>query len=97
MYAEKLVKSAGNAQKLLKGPYKNFLIAVAMFYWGEGNKKICEFINSDGKMIKLYLTVLRKLFNIPEKNIKPTMRIFSGMNRTKCLNYWSHITKISKK
>jgi len=84
------------AQELLKSPNKNFLIAITMLYWGEGSKKVCEFINSDGKMIKLYLTVLRKTFNIPEKDIKPTMRIFSGMDKKECLNYWSHITKISK-
>ncbi len=84
------------AQELLEGLNKNFLIAIAMLYWGEGSKKVCEFINSDGKMIKLYLTVLRKVLNISEKDIKPTMRIFSGMDKKECLNYWSRITKISK-
>lgn len=84
------------AQELLKSPNKIFLIAIAMLYWGEGSKKVCEFINSDGKMIKLYLAVLRKAFNIPEKDIKPTMRIFTGMDKKECLNYWSRITKISK-
>lgn len=93
---KKWEKAQTTARKLLQGPNKDFLIAIAMLYWGEGSKKVCEFINSDGKMIKLYLVILRKVFSIPEKIIKPTMRIFSGMNKKECLNYWSSITKISK-
>jgi len=84
------------AKKLLRGPNREFLIAIAMLYWGEGSKKVCEFINSDGTMIKLYLGILRKILNISEKSIKPTLRIFTGMDRVGCLNYWSRITKIPK-
>jgi len=58
-----------------------------MLYWGEGSKKVCEFINSDGKIIETHLFILRTLLKIPEELIKPTMRIFSGMARAKCLNY----------
>ncbi len=84
------------AKKLIKGPQKHLAIAIAMLYWGEGSKKVCEFINSDGKMIQIYLTIIRKGFGIPEKMIKPTMRVFSGMNKGECLQYWSKTTKIAK-
>lgn len=47
-------------------------------------------------MIQTYLVVIRNVFNIPEIMIKPTMRIFSGMNKNECLRYWSQITKIPK-
>jgi len=67
-----------------------------MLYWGEGTKRECKFINSDERIIKSYLTVLRDVFNVPEEFIKPTMRIYSGMNRKKCLNHWSRVTKIPK-
>ena len=83
-----------HAEELLKSPNKNLSIAIAMLYWGEGNKKRCEFINSDGRMIRSYLLILRRVFNIQEKDIMPTLRIFSGMSRTECLNYWSNVTKI---
>jgi len=86
----------GAAQVLLRGPYRELAIAIAMLYWGEGSKKTCEFINSDGKMIKIYLHFLRNALKIPKENIKPTMRIFSGMNRKKCLDYWSQISAIPK-
>ncbi|KPJ55923.1 hypothetical protein AMJ49_06085 [Parcubacteria bacterium DG_74_2] len=94
---EKNLKEAQKcAQKLLQGPNRDILIMIAMLYWGEGTKKVCEFINSDGKIIKSYLTGLRKVFNIPEKSIKPTIRIYAGMNKKECLNYWSCVTKIPK-
>lgn len=87
-------KARTYACELLQGPHREFAIAMAMLYWGEGSKKRCEFVNSDGKIIQVYLLALRKVFNIPEKNIRPTLRIFSGMNRLKCLNYWSKTTGI---
>jgi len=84
------------ANELLCGPQREFAIIVAMLYWGEGTKKVCEFVNSDGKMIKCYLGILRNVFNIPEEFISPTLRIFSGMDRKECIDYWSDITGIPK-
>ncbi len=71
-------------------------VIISMLYWAEGNKKVCEFINSDGKMVELYLFIIRKVIKIEENRIKPTMRIFTGMDEEECLNYWSKITAISK-
>lgn len=84
------------AQKLLQGPNRDLVITIAMLYWGEGSKRQCEFINSDERIIKSYLIILRKVLNIPEEAIKPTMRIYSGMDERKSLNFWSHVTKIPK-
>ena len=89
-------KAREQAEGLLKSHNRDLIIAIAMLYWGEGSKKSPELINSDGLMIKTYLGILRKVFNIPEEKIKPTIRIFSGMNKIECLNYWSRITEISK-
>ena len=91
-----LEKARKYAQKLLQSSTRELSIIIAMLYWGEGSKKRCEFINSDGRIIETYLIVLRDIFNIQEEFIKPTMRIYSGMNRKECLNYWSRITKIPK-
>ena len=91
-----LEKARKRAQELLSSPNRHLSIAIAMLYWAEGSKKGCQFINSDGRMIRCYLTILRDVFNMPEESIKPTMRIFSGMDRKECLNYWSRITKIPK-
>ena len=67
-----------------------------MLYWAEGCKKACEFINSDGRMVDLYVKIMVKIFNIPKERITPTIRIFSGMDKTECLNYWSKITRLPK-
>jgi hypothetical protein len=91
-----LEKARKYAQKLLQSSARELSIIIAMLYWGEGSKKRCEFINFDGRIIETYLIVLRDIFNIQEEFIKPTMRIYSGMNRKECLNYWSRITKIPR-
>lgn len=88
-------KARTRARELLQGPYRELVIVITMLYWGEGTKDRFAFINSDGKMIQLYLLILRKVFNVPETDIKPILRIYSGMDRSKCLDYWSKITKIS--
>jgi biotin operon repressor len=85
------------AEKLLNGPDRELIIAFSMLYWGEGSKSTCEFINSDGRIIQVYLKILRKVFKIDEDLIKPTIRIFTGMSEIKSLNYWSKITDISKR
>jgi hypothetical protein len=87
----------GKAVELLKNENRESLIALAMLYWGEGSKNSCDFINSNGKIIQLYLKIIRNILKIPNPSIKATMRIFTGMDREECLNYWSRITKISKK
>lgn len=85
------------AAALLAGPYRDAIVALAMLYWAEGNKKHgCNFINTDGTMIATYLLVLRKVLTIPEHAIKPTLRIFTGMDGPACLAHWSQITKIPK-
>lgn len=82
------------ADNLLKSELREKAVILTMLHWCEGHKKTCEFINSDGRMVEIYLTILRKVLKIPEDRLKPTLRIFSGMNRKRCLEYWSQITKI---
>lgn len=83
------------AANILASPYRDAIIALAMLYWAEGNKKHgCNFVNTDGVMIATYLLVLRKVLNIPEHSIKPTLRIFTGMDESLCLTHWSQVTKI---
>ncbi|MCR4260888.1 MAG: winged helix-turn-helix domain-containing protein [Candidatus Colwellbacteria bacterium] len=85
-----------NAEALLIGKHRELLIAIAMLYWGEGSKKNrCEFINSDDRMISLYLKALRVGLEVPEEFIIPTLRIFRGMNKEECLNHWSEATGIT--
>lgn len=93
-----LVKAREKAKDMLSlsNPHRELLIIISMLYWAEGSKKVCEFINSDGRMISIYLYIIRNILKIKEEHIKPTMRIFSGMDESECLNYWSEITGIPK-
>jgi hypothetical protein len=85
------------AQKILNGPHREMAIIIAMLYWAEGTKRVCSFINSDGKMIAVYLRVLREVLDLSYKDVNIIMRIFDGMDRDKCLEYWSAVTGIHKR
>lgn len=84
------------AKEMLTGENRELVIALAMLYWAEGSKKVCEFINSDGEMVKIYLFILRNIIRVPEENIKPTMRIFTGMSKGESLYYWARVTSIPR-
>ena len=74
--------------------YKIFL---ALLYWGEGAKKNnFNFANSDPEMVRLYLYLLRKSFNIIEQKIKVRIHLHDYHNREEMLNFWVGVTGIPK-
>lgn len=90
-------KANAFARELLSGELREPLIIIAMLYWAEGRKADrCEFINSDGQMIDLYLKILRNILKVPEEYIEITIRIFTGMNQKECVSYWKKITNVDK-
>lgn len=94
---EKNLKIAEDlARKMLNSPEREYLIILTMLYWAEGCKKAFNFVNSDGRMVDLYVKILVKIFGISKERITPTMRIFSQMDKKKCLDYWSEITGLPK-
>jgi len=84
------------AKKMLNSPDREYLIIFTMLYWAEGCKKAFNFVNSDGRMVYLFVKILVKVFGIPKERITPTMRIFSQMDKKECLDYWSKITGLPK-
>lgn len=90
------LKSREQAREVLSGGNKYPCALMAMLYWAEGNKEAFAFTNTDGKMIKLCLIILKKYFKIKETDIKLTLRIFTNLNRNKCLRYWSEATELPK-
>lgn|GEM_PF-399332 len=89
-----LAKAESESLQLLASHHRESFIVLAMLYWGEGSKGVCELINSDGRLIALYLEILRKDLSISESRIKPTMRFFTGMSKGECLKYWVRVTGI---
>jgi len=84
------------AKKMLNSSNREYLIILAMLYWAEGCKGAFNFVNSDGRMVDLYVKILVKIFGIAKERIVPTMRIYSQMDKKECLNYWARITGLPK-
>lgn len=89
-------KAEGLAHTILQSRYREAAIIMAMLYWAEGSKKSCQFINSDGNMIRIFLYTIKNILGIQKSGVQPTMRIFTGMDQELCLGYWSAATGIPK-
>jgi len=93
-YEKKGVKEIGKLSD------RDLLIAGLALYWGEGSKKTrrVSFSNSDPKIIKFIIKILRKVFKIK----KDRLSAYIGINRIhkdrveEVEDYWSKITGISR-
>ncbi len=70
-------------------------------YWGEGYKNGNSefgFTNSDPEMIKVYLRILRDIYNIKDEQLVLKININKLFidNQSTIEKYWQKITKISK-
>ena len=79
--------------KMDKKLYKMF---AALLFWCEGAKTQAhiEFINSDPKMIKLFLTLLRNSFSLDEKKFRVLMHLHGYHNEKMQQDFWSQVTQI---
>lgn len=73
-------------------------LACALLYWGEGTKyagnKSVSFMNADPEMIKYFLRMFRKSFDLEEKKFRALIHLHEYHNIKKQLKFWSNITKI---
>lgn len=74
---------------------RDIFITAAALYWAEGEKIDFGFSNSDPWMIRLMCYCLRRIFSIGNERIKVSIRIYKGMDRNKCIDFWSRITEIN--
>ncbi|OGI16739.1 MAG: hypothetical protein A3J63_05205 [Candidatus Moranbacteria bacterium RIFCSPHIGHO2_02_FULL_40_12b] len=90
----KLKKINSEKLKILK-------VVGVMLYWAEGYKvgKRCmvDFANSDKDMILLFLKFLRRVCGIDEKKLRVYSYFYSNQDISKNINYWSKLTRVSKK
>jgi len=73
---------------------KEKLIFLSALYWGEGNKKDFNLINSDPELIKIFINGLGEVFSIPKDKLRISIRIYEDLNINKCLKFWSSITGV---
>jgi len=77
-----------------KNVYK---LLCSFLYWCEGaklNSTHVRFVNSDPKMIKIFLTLLRKSFEVEEEKFRALIHLHDYHNEKKQKRFWSKITKI---
>ncbi len=91
-----LEKAEIEAEEILKRREKYYYALLVMLHWTEGNKKDFIFTNTNPEMIKVYINLVNKCFNIAKERIHITIRYFTGMNREKCLTHWSNVIGVPK-
>lgn len=85
--------------KLKKNKRQN-KVYCALLFWCEGSKRVKEglrLINSDPLLIKTFISLLRKSFEINERKFRVGLHLHQYHNEKKQKEYWSKITKIPKK
>ena len=74
-------------------------ILCAMLYWCEGVKSVdygMRFMNSDPKLVRLFLKLLRTNFEIKEEKLKALIHLHKYHDINKEVAFWSKITHINK-
>ncbi len=74
-------------------------LSCAILYWCEGAKDdtSLKFTNSDPDVLKSFIYLLRKSFEIDEKKFRPIIHLHPYHNEGIQLEYWSSILKIPTK
>lgn len=80
---------------------KELDIAGLMLYWAEGYKSeksmSVDFANSDPKMVSVFMSFLRSLYNLDESRFRILLYCYSNQKIEPLISFWSKLTKIPKK
>lgn len=93
---QKLSNSIHNQYKSLELNPIIYKLLCSFLFWAEGNKNTnnISFINSDPIMIKTFLKLFRKSFNLDEKKFRGLVHIHEYHNEKETIEFWSNISKI---
>lgn len=84
------------AEMLISGiTQREKLIALSCLYWGEGNKKEFNFINSNPFMVRVFVECL-SIVGIEKNTLKFSIRIYEDISKNKVLSFWSNVLEIPK-
>ena len=79
----------------------HLLLIGTCLYWAGGGKadsnRIFRFSNSDPEMIRVIMTFLRKVLNVPEKRFKGHVHLHPHLNKKVAERYWSKLSRIPLK
>ena len=76
--AGKLIVHIGHEEKMF---------ILACLYWGEGNKKELNLINSDPDLVKVFISCLRSI-GVKNNELKISLRIFEDIDRIDAIKFW---------
>ncbi len=67
-------------------------------YWGEGDSKLAngrvELVNTDPRIISLFVKFLRKVAKVPKDKILAWITIYPDLSEEKCKSFWSKASEI---
>jgi transposase-like protein len=80
---------------------RELLFIGAALYWGEGTKSernyCCfAFVNSDPKMVFVFMRFIREVLLAPENVIRAGIHIYKSIDRDEAKAFWSSVTGLSK-
>jgi transposase-like protein len=72
------------------------LLLCSLLFWGEGSKtnQYVSFINSDPKMINVFITLLRQSYKLDETKFRALIHVHQYHNENQLKKYWSAVIKI---
>ncbi len=72
---------------------QNPFVVLAALYWGEGNKKELNLINSDPALVKVFVECLY-FIGINKEDLKITLRIYEDNDVSRVKKFWSNLLNI---
>ena len=76
--------------------FSNKLIILACLYWGEGNKKDLNLVNSDPGLIKVFVDCLLEI-GVKKDDLRITLRLFDDLSESECVEYWARVLDVDIK
>lgn len=75
---------------------ETLVLLCSLLFWGEGSKtrQYISFINSDPKMINVFITLLRQTYKLDESRFRALIHIHQYHDEKNLKDYWSKITDI---
>ena len=67
---------------------------LASLYWAEGTKSSFVFTNTDAAMIKVFLAILRDVFQIQNTRLQVLIRLGSNQSSSKAISFWAGVIGI---
>lgn len=73
--------------------FKEKMLILACLYWGEGNKREFNIINSDHNLLKVFVECLRSL-GVLNDELKVSLRLFQDVDKKEATNFWLRELKL---